>query len=195
MKKILIFFLIFSFFKINSFANEIGKGELILKKNIVDYFIKYIRGKHGKKPGHFLVTKNSNWAIYYYCPESWCSRSPFATKECKDKMIERLGFGEDCFIFAEQRAIVWDNGNNLHLADKVINSEWSDDRIKEKLKELGFFVDVTVNTSPYNNKSQTMENTNSKSNFINELNDLNKLYKSGALTKEEFEKAKKKLLN
>ena len=45
---------------------------------------------------------------------------------------------------------------------------------------------------PYNNKSQTMENTNSKSNFINELNDLNKLYKSGALTKEEFEKAKKK---
>ena len=49
---------------------------------------------------------------------------------------------------------------------------------------------------PYNNnKSQTMENTNSKSNFINELNDLNKLYKSGALTKEEFEKAKKKILN
>ena len=48
---------------------------------------------------------------------------------------------------------------------------------------------------PYNNKSQTMENTNSKSNFINELNDLNKLYKSGALSKEEFEKAKKKILN
>jgi len=31
--------------------------------------------------------------------------------------------------------------------------------------------------------------------FINQLNDLNDMYKSGVLTKEEFEKAKKKLLN
>ena len=44
-------------------------------------------------------------------------------------------------------------------------------------------------------KKQTLENAKPKSNMVNELSDLNKLYKSGALSKEEFEKAKKKLLN
>jgi len=44
-------------------------------------------------------------------------------------------------------------------------------------------------------KKQTLENAKSKSNMVNELSDLDKLYKSGALSKEEFEKAKKKLLN
>ena len=32
-------------------------------------------------------------------------------------------------------------------------------------------------------------------NFIKQLEQLNSLYKSGVLTKEEFEKAKKKILN
>ena len=36
---------------------------------------------------------------------------------------------------------------------------------------------------------------NNNLNFINQLEKLNELYKSGALTKEEFEKAKKKILN
>lgn len=44
-------------------------------------------------------------------------------------------------------------------------------------------------------KKQALENPKPKSNMVNELSDLNKLYKSGALSKEEFEKAKKKLLN
>ena len=44
-------------------------------------------------------------------------------------------------------------------------------------------------------KKQTLENAKPKSNMVNELSDLNKLYKSGALSKEEFDKAKKKLLN
>ena len=37
--------------------------------------------------------------------------------------------------------------------------------------------------------------TNTSSNIVDNLNTLNDLYKSGVLTKEEFEKAKKKLLN
>ena len=32
-------------------------------------------------------------------------------------------------------------------------------------------------------------------NIVDQLNSLNELYKSGVLTKEEFEKAKKKILN
>ena len=44
----------------------------------------------------------------------------------------------------------------------------------------------------------SLQNTNTStktSNIVEDLNELNELYKSGALTKEEFEKAKKKLLN
>ena len=44
-------------------------------------------------------------------------------------------------------------------------------------------------------KKQTLENAKSKPNTVNELSDLNKLYKSGVLSKEEFEKAKKKILS
>ena len=37
--------------------------------------------------------------------------------------------------------------------------------------------------------------TDDGNNITQQLKDLNEMYKSGALTKEEFEKAKKKLLN
>jgi hypothetical protein len=38
-------------------------------------------------------------------------------------------------------------------------------------------------------------NNNESSNIVEQLQKLNELYKSGVLTKEEFEKAKKKLLD
>jgi uncharacterized protein YqgQ len=38
-------------------------------------------------------------------------------------------------------------------------------------------------------------NKNSSNDFIDKIKRLNELYKSGALTKEEFAKAKKRLLN
>ena len=46
-------------------------------------------------------------------------------------------------------------------------------------------------------KTETKETTQSDAttSVTKQLKDLNELYKSGALTKEEFEKAKKKLLN
>ncbi|MBD1173197.1 SHOCT domain-containing protein [Pelagibacterales bacterium SAG-MED03] len=42
-------------------------------------------------------------------------------------------------------------------------------------------------------KSKTTKSSNN--NFVEQLEQLNSLYKSGVLTKEEFEKAKKKILN
>ena len=45
-----------------------------------------------------------------------------------------------------------------------------------------------------NNLSDSTSNPGD-SNFINQLEELNSLFKSGVLTKEEFEKAKKKILN
>ena len=47
----------------------------------------------------------------------------------------------------------------------------------------------------YSDTISTSISSESSSNIVDNLNKLNDLYKSGVLTKEEFEKAKKKLLN
>ena len=45
------------------------------------------------------------------------------------------------------------------------------------------------------NISQTTSDTSETSSLAEEIKELNELYESGVLTKEEFEKAKKKILN
>ncbi len=47
----------------------------------------------------------------------------------------------------------------------------------------------------YSDSTSANTSSESSSNIVDNLNKLNDLYKSGVLTKEEFEKAKKKLLN
>jgi len=47
----------------------------------------------------------------------------------------------------------------------------------------------------YSNATSTNTSSESSSSIVDNLNKLNDLYKSGVLTKDEFEKAKKKLLN
>ena len=57
-----------------------------------------------------------------------------------------------------------------------------------KMKK-GIFDNILINTS---NKSNKLD---SNSNIVQQIQQLNELYKSGTLTKDEFEKAKKKILN
>ena len=47
----------------------------------------------------------------------------------------------------------------------------------------------------YSDTISTSISSESSSNIVDNLNKLNDLYKSGVLTKEEFEKAKKKILD
>ena len=47
----------------------------------------------------------------------------------------------------------------------------------------------------YSDSTTANTSSESSSNIVDNLKELNDLYKSGVLTKEEFEKAKKKLLN
>tara|TARA_B100001093_G_scaffold178595_1_gene171139 strand:+ start:1443 stop:1706 length:264 start_codon:yes stop_codon:yes gene_type:complete len=54
----------------------------------------------------------------------------------------------------------------------------------------------SANKLDSDNENVEEENSlNNSENLSKELNNLNKLLKSGVLTKEEFEKAKKKILN
>jgi len=52
-----------------------------------------------------------------------------------------------------------------------------------------------VNDSFHKQAASITSTTSTDNDFINQLKQLNTLYKSGVITKEEFEKAKKKILN
>ncbi len=61
-----------------------------------------------------------------------------------------------------------------------------------------FFADfnqIIDNSFKSKNKSSKSISTKKDSDFINQIQELNDLYKSGVLSKDEFEKAKKKILN
>ena len=60
---------------------------------------------------------------------------------------------------------------------------------------IGMLREHRLDTSIVNQGNEGFKPQSKPSDIVGELDKLNKLYKSGALSKEEFEKAKKKILN
>jgi hypothetical protein len=169
-----------------SFAAEWGKGELKMSDKMVDVFIEYIKGKHLKSPFLFAIAKDGLQYQYYYCPAGLnnCEGGDsHIIKEC-NKYSEEYGGGAECALFSRNRTIKWKNGINKNTK---INSKWSDEEIRAKLTELGFLGEVT--------STEEKVSTTNKGNTVEQLETLTKLYESGNLTKEEFDAAKKKILN
>ena len=95
---------------------------------------------------------------------------------------------------------MWKNEftKNASRSQKKFSSKDDFETIKSKLASLGLvgnFTNETKNTQ--NDEIKKDENKNSKltSEVIDQLNSLNDLFKSGVITKEEFDKAKKRILN
>ena len=198
--------LILSFLLSTSAFAKIGKGELKLDSWAVDYFIEYIKGKGSNSPELFIISQDSSWATYYYCPAG--------QGNCRDlsdqkgiKICERKS-NVDCATFARGRTIKWKNGINKGRGKTSrIKSKWSDTEIIAKLTELGFIGDNTSSTESITpkitekvekketKKIQKKKESKNDGDIVKKLKDLKELLDSGVLTKEEFEKAKKKLLN
>ena len=140
MKKLILFFIICTFStssisKAGSFP-KYGKGDLQLSDYVVDMFIYYLRGGIQKYPSDFFVTTDGSDGQYWYCPAS-DNCMPGNIKE-DIKQCERKT-GKICRKFARKRIIKWDNGINKGKKDSKINSRWTDQEIKAKLTELGFY--------------------------------------------------------
>ena len=62
---------------------------------------------------------------------------------------------------------------------------------------MGSFAETKIENFIIENDQNTKSSLSTETNdsLVEEIKKLNELYKSGVLTKEEFEKAKKKLLN
>ena len=172
-----------------------GSGELKLSENAIYEFQRYIQGKLGK-PERFFISTDGKTTHWWYCPYSQCT--PMGDTQEAKKCSRRAG-GVECKTFAVRRSIKWDNGVDKKALKIKFKSKDSIQEIKDKLTALNFYGSSDVKktkpkTSNYINKKTKQKNKNS-SDLISQLEDLNKLFKSGALTKEEFESAKKKLLN
>ena len=195
MKKILgILFLSF-FLSVNAQASLNGQGELKLSDYVVSALIHYLNpdATHNESEGHaskgnpmyFAVSISGNEQGYTYCPRGQsCRRNPSRVAQYCSKRA-----GEKCFIFASGRKIVWD-GINYRFKRKSTELE-----IRSKLEEWGFTGDNQSSNKIEKKKTVTTTTTNDSVDIVTKLEGLKKMLESGLITKEEFEKAKKKLLN
>ena len=186
MKKLLIFIFCYFLSISQTFASQIGRGELSIDDFTVSRFIEYIRGSKGQTPYLFIVSEGpNNWSTYFYCPAGFNSCGDRggvaeAIKACEAETNSKCG------IFARRRNIIWKNGINKAT---TINSKSPETEIIAKLGELGFLDDTSIS------ENDNSENINLETNTSEQLRDLKQLYDEGLLTEEEFTKAKKKITN
>ena len=125
---LLTFFIISSF---SSYAHSSGgTGPLKFSERDFQIFLAYMRGDgkatgevgHKKgTPGLFAINKESTWSYYLYCPIKYGGNCNFASgigqaiQRCS-KLSKEQGYGR-CYLFANQRKIVWD-GKNIRLPRK-----------------------------------------------------------------------------
>ena len=171
----------------------IGKGEVKMSDESVRYFISWVKMKkidNGQrcKPSMFIMSADGKWTQGNRCCWTQCqdTESTRIIKACE------RATGTLCGVFSMRRVIFWDNGRKKGKRIKF-NSKMTDSEIRAKLKEFGFIGDSIQQTPK---KIEKKENTTAlSSELINDLKALKELYDEGVLTKEEFEKAKKSILN
>ena len=189
-------FLIFFFTSEITHAQD-GKGDLQLSDNVVNSFIRYIKGDTSKgkagrnKPLYFWVTTDGTDSTWWYCPYDRCLPSngveerKFCEKETQN----------DCARFARGRYVRWQNDTNPKGSKAKFNSKMTDTEIRSKLTSLGFYKNTTTSSSTEINSNSSSNTTNSENLSLDEqLESLSKLFKEGLLTEEEFKSAKKRLL-
>ena len=134
--KILCLILIISFSSNNSYAAKYGTGELKLTNGMVNYFIRYIRGKQFRYPSVFYVTLDGTNGTSWYCSEMTNCGSGSLVIDLKDCFRHT---GKECKKFAIKRTIKWENGINPGKGKiSQIKTKWTDQEIKSHLKKLGF---------------------------------------------------------
>ena len=205
MKKYLIILISVFFFNNISLADKYnGRGEIILNDIFVDVFMQYVQKKNNQSPMIFLLAISESGELlypnYWFCPEGNCRAldKPRFKKRC-ELDAKKYAPGEkyvECFIFARKRTIVWDNDiNPMTRKESKISSRWSRSQVVEKLTELGFYDGESINENTSNDSKYIKKTKATKKNISEQIQKLNKLYEDGIITKEEFKKAKKKILN
>ena len=199
MKKIFIFLIASLFWCNASLADRlIGKGELRFNNEMIDYFMNYLKTPPNQSPLVFLmaITENNKWyATFWYCPVNVCKQTGNANriKQCNINFRKMYGEDGECFIFAKKRYVVWRNGiNPADYRKSTFKSSWNRDKVIAKLTELGFYGNSTSSVATTKQKKNKKK---SEPNIVEDLKSLKDLLDNGAITQEEYEKGKQKILN
>ena len=209
-KKIFCFLIFIFFLSQNTLAGvttgyKFGKGELKITDemaNVLEFFfsggtrgIYKEKQKISWKPALIAISVDGSDYSYF--------RHPFNVTRIDSKNYAQIAInqcekksGQECYLFANGYKIVWDNGTDKKKR-KLKRKDIKAGKTLDLLIELGFYGNnISSNKKTYKIRKEK-ESNNSKSNddIVQKLKDLKKLYDEGVLNKEEFTKAKKKLLN
>jgi len=195
-----------------------GKGELKLGKNTMETVIMYMYGAGNKKysgnakrknnPTAMAISQNGKYSYYMYCPVEYHDGCTATNAYKLIQNCEKYSNGSPCFMFAKKRRIVWKNGGpKTTIKKKDLKSPY---KVAKMIQDAGFYdgditqlagidvnsgqVDDTIKITGEDKTNTSTSKSNDSTDIVKELETLSNLYKSGTLTKTEFEKAKKKLL-
>ncbi len=204
----ILFFTIFVAFNSHSISNKgykVGKGPLKISKQVADeleyFFSGGTRGVYAEKqknpwkPGNIAISVDGKYFSYFRHPYSVTQvDNKFYTGKAISKCKKKSG--QECYTFAIGYRIKWDNGTSKK-SRKLKRKEIKAGKTIAKLIELGFYDDYTKQISDIKKKKKINKKTtdNSNGDIVEKLKELKKLYDDGVITKEEFEKSKKILLN
>ena len=211
MKKFLVIIVLCILFGSTSFAGvttgyKLGKGPLKVTKNtadVIEYF--FSGGKKGVyaqkqkdawKPGLMAISVDGAYYSIIRHPLRVTDIKPshYAGQvigDCKKKS------GQECFLFANAYKIVWDNGTDKKKR-RLKRKDIKAGKTIALLTELNFYdgnKSLSTITPKVKKKTVTTQESLNDKDIVKKLKDLKELLDSGVLTKEEFEKAKKKILN
>ena len=120
-------------------TNDNGQGDLILTEDIIKKFHSYIKTKIQDNPINFFITQDHKGVFVEIKKNAqykgYSGSGPIARnkRKCESK------YKKKCFLFANQRVIVWNNGiNPIDGKKSKIGRKISYDELIIKLKELGF---------------------------------------------------------
>ena len=185
---------------------KFGKGPLKLTKHMVNelefFFSGGTRGVYAEKqkspwkPGLIAISVDGNNSYFFRHPSHVTQVDDtaywgIAISNCKKKS------GKECYIFANGYKIKWDNGTSVKsriLKKKDIKAG----KTIARLTGLGFYDGgnlLEVKKKSKIVKKKKIDKNKIDDDIVSKLKDLKDLFDTGALTKEEYSKAKKKLLN
>ena len=205
-----------------SVYSKSGKGEVTLSKKAMETFLDYLYGgaknlnantggstnNKGQKtkPLLFTLSETGDSYQYNYCSFQTCRE---ANRHKAILGCQKYSNGTPCFTFATKKKIVWKNDQNpkgLKLRKELKHGR---NHVAQLIKDAGYYNgDITLlrgfqteeltssksSSNTVTKKTVEVIKSQNKGNIVEQLEALNSLFKAGSLTKEEYDKAKKKVL-
>ena len=194
MKNFIILCFLLIMFSSKSYAAQDGRGELQLSEQAVNSFINYIKGdtSRGKslsnKPMSYWISNDGNLGFWWYCPYERC-----ASNGSQERKICEKESNQSCSRFSNGRYIRWDNGINPKGKAAKFSSKMTENEIKNKLTKLGFYKNNLAIDSEIKESNEQI--ISKEKSLLEQLETLTQMFQDGLISEEEFQKAKKKILN